>query len=207
MSLVRPFAIADLDAVYAISLATGDAGRDAAPLHQDGRMIGHIYSAPYAMLVPELAFVAEDDDGVAGYVVGTADTRAFEQQMERDWWPTLRQQYADPAGTAPESWTADQKRSFAIHHPDRTPDSVVGPYPAHMHMNLLPRLQGQGMGRQLFERWIAQAQVMGVAGLHVGVSPTNLGGMAFWHAMGFTRIPNAGGAVWLGQSIEPLPKA
>jgi GNAT superfamily N-acetyltransferase len=185
MSLVRPFAAADLDSLYAISLATGDSGRDASPLHQDGRLIGHIYSAPYAMLAPELAFVAEDDQGVAGYVVGAADTRTFDQQLERDWWPALRGQYPDPSGSAPDSWNADQKRSFAIHHPSTTPDAVVGPFPAHMHMNLLPRLQGTGMGRKLFERWIEQARAIGVAGVHVGVSPLNARGMGFWQAIGF----------------------
>ena len=202
MSLVRPFATADLDSLYAISLATGDAGRDAAPLHQDGRLIGHIYSAPYGLLAPNLAFVAEDDAGVAGYVVGVADTRAFDQQLERDWWPALRQQYADPSSSAPESWTADQKRSFAIHHPGTTPDEVVGPFPAHMHMNLLPRLQGTGMGRKLFERWIEQARAMGVPGVHVGVSPLNARGMGFWQAMGFERIATPGKAIWLGQTIR-----
>jgi GNAT superfamily N-acetyltransferase len=202
MSRVRPFDKAHLDSLYAISLATGDAGRDAAPLHLDGRMIGHIYAAPYALLVPELAFVAEDDEGVAGYVVGTADTRAFEQRLEQDWWPALRQQYSDPSGTAPESWTADQKRSFSIHHPSHAPDALLGLYPAHMHMNLLPRLQGQGMGRQLFERWAGQARAMGVSGVHVGVSPTNRGGMGFWQAMGFKPIPDVTGATWLGQTLD-----
>jgi GNAT superfamily N-acetyltransferase len=202
MSLVRPFAAADLDSLYAISLETGDSGRDASLLHQDGRLIGHIYSAPYAMLAPELAFVAEDDQGVAGYVVGTLDTRAFERQLERDWWPALRQQYADPSGSAPEGWTADQKRSFAIHHPGTNPDAVVSAYPAHMHMNLLPRLQGQGMGRALFERWIEAARALGATGVHVGVSPLNARGMGFWQAMGFERIALPGKAIWLGQTIR-----
>jgi GNAT superfamily N-acetyltransferase len=201
MSIVRPFAARDLDSLCAISLATGDAGRDASPLHTDGRMIGHIYSAPYGLLAPELAFVAEDDEGVAGYVVGTSDTRAFDAQLERDWWPSLRAQYADPSGTDPQSWTADQKRSFGIHHPNVTPEAVAGPFPAHLHMNLLPRLQGAGLGRKLFERWAEQARTMGVRGLHVGVSATNRRGMGFWQAMGFERIPDVGGAIWLGQTL------
>ncbi len=200
MALVRPFAKADLDALYSISLATGDSGRDAAPLHQDGRLIGHIYSAPYGLLEPELTFVVEDDEGVAGYLAGTADTRAFELRLERDWWPTLRVQYADPSGLPPEQWTADQKRCFAIHHPSTVPDAVAGPYPAHMHMNLLPRLQGTGMGRALFERWIEQARILGAPGVHVGVSPTNPRGQGFWQAMGLARIDTPTG-VWLGRTL------
>ena len=204
MSLVRPFAAPDLDSLYAISLVTGDSGRDASALYGDGRLIGHIYSAPYALLAPDLAFVAEDDEGVAGYVVGTLDTRAFDRQLERDWWPALRQQYADPSGS-PEGWTADQQRSFAIHHPPVTPDSIVGPFPAHMHMNLLPRLQGQGFGTKLFNAWLERAREQGATGVHVGVSPTNARGMSFWQAMGFVHAPVPGSkAIWLGQPISPV---
>ena len=147
--------------------------------------------------------MVEDDAGVAGYVVGTTDTRAFDAQLERDWWPALRRHYADTADIAPEARNADQNRIFAIHHPGVTPDEIVGPFPAHMHMNLLPRLQGQGLGTGLFKAWFERARELGAMGVHVGVSPTNPRGMAFWQAMGFVRRPVAGSnAIWLGQPID-----
>jgi hypothetical protein len=95
---VRACHARDLDDLYAISVATGLAGGDASALYRDARMMGHIYSAPYAVLSPSTAFVAEDDDGVAGYIVGVADTAAFEERLEREWWPALRRQYDDPSG-------------------------------------------------------------------------------------------------------------
>ena len=66
----------DLDDLYEICLRTGDAGGDASGVVADPRLLGHLFVAPYAVLEPELAFVAVDGEGVAGYVVGTADTRA-----------------------------------------------------------------------------------------------------------------------------------
>ncbi|HTM76768.1 MAG TPA: GNAT family N-acetyltransferase [Devosia sp.] len=202
MSRIRPFTAADLDALYTIALVTGDSGQDATALHSDGKLIGHIYSAPYGVLEPELAFVAEDELGVAGYVVGTTDTLAFAQKLERDWWPALRQRYPDPEAVAPEARTADQQRSFAIHHPETPPDAVVAAFPAHMHMNLLPRLRGQGIGTQLFDRWIETAHGLGARAVHVGVSPTNPGGLGFWQARGFVRLETPEG-LWLGQQIRP----
>jgi GNAT superfamily N-acetyltransferase len=199
--ILRPYRSADLEALYAISLATGDSGQDAGPLHADGRLIGHIYSAPYAILSPQTALVVEDDQGVAGYIVGVVDTRAFEARLEREWWPDLRRRYADPQALPPESWTADQRRAWLIHHPFATPDYVVAGFPGHLHMNLLPRLQGQGVGTALLNRWLAQVRPPG--GLHVGVSRANLGGLGFWRAKGFEPIARppgarAGGAHWLG---------
>ncbi|MGJ3264099.1 MAG: hypothetical protein ACFE0R_12775 [Salinarimonas sp.] len=82
---IRPARPADREALLAISLATGDAGGDAAHLYRDGRLVGLIYSAPYLALAPDLALVAEDEAGVAGFAVGAADTRVFEARLERDW--------------------------------------------------------------------------------------------------------------------------
>src|SRR3546814_727047 len=136
-----------------VSLATGLAGGDAAHLYRDAELMGSIYAAPYALLDPGLAFVAEDQDGVAGYIVGTADTRDWEERLEREWWPTLRLRHANPSGTPLESWNADQRRAFMIHHPVPAPSAIADRYPAHLHMNLLPRTQGRGFGQQLFALW------------------------------------------------------
>ena len=67
---IRPFKPADLDALYAISLATGHEGGDATHLYEDGKLIGHIYAAPYALLEPDFALVVEDDHGIAGFALG-----------------------------------------------------------------------------------------------------------------------------------------
>src|SRR3954447_25645883 len=80
MLTVRPFRADDLDDLYDISLATGEAGGDGAHLYVDPKLIGHIYSAPYARLEPQLALVVEDEQGVAGFVVGTADTSAWKKR-------------------------------------------------------------------------------------------------------------------------------
>jgi GNAT superfamily N-acetyltransferase len=199
---VRP---EDIDQLCAISLATGDAGKDAAPLHRDGRLIGHIYSAPYARLHPELVFVAEDDEGVFGYISGAFDTAAFEERLEREWWPHLRQIYADPQGD-PALWDADQKRIAAIFHPKEAPAVLFGQFPAHIHMNLLPRAQGRGIGSALLDRWIENARANGVRGIHLGANVGNHRGIRFWSSRGFVPVELPPGlasetTVWFGQSL------
>lgn len=199
---VRP---KDLDQLYAISLATGDAGKDAAPLHNDGRLIGHIYSAPYATLLPELVFVAEDDEGVFGYIAGVFDSIAFEARLEREWWPHLREHYADPTGD-PALWNADQKRISLIHHPKPAPAILMERFPAHIHMNLLPRAQGKGMGTALLDRWIENARTNGVKGIHLGANTGNRGAVRFWSSRGFVPVELPKGVasettVWFGQFL------
>lgn len=199
---IRPAVAADIDAFYEISLRTGDRGGDASALYGDRRMVGHIYSAPYLRLRPDFCFVAEDGAGVAGFAVGAPETRAFEDALEREWWPDLRRTYSDPSDVAPADRTPDQRRAHLIHHPARVPPAVQTAFPAHLHMNLLPRLQGRGVGPRLLERWLSVARSAGVSGVHVGSNGENSGAIRFWERMGFTRLDVAvgGRTVWLGRS-------
>ena len=188
MLTIRPFAPNELDALYRISLATGLAGGNAAHLYADPKLIGHIYSAPYALLEPQLALVVEDAEGVAGFAVGTTDTTAFERKLERAWWPALRKHYAKPPSTNVSEWTPDQRRASMIHSPSLTPPAVAIGYPAHLHINLLPRLQGRGAGTTLFGQWLTVARKHGAKGLHVGINRANAGAVKFWGKMGFDDL-------------------
>jgi GNAT superfamily N-acetyltransferase len=208
MPELRPFKGPDIEPLYAISLATGDSGKDASAVYRDARMIGHIYSAPYALFSPETALVAEDEDGVGGYVVGALNTRAFEERLERDWWPALRERYPAPSGE-PATWDADQRRSFMIHHPRRTPDLIVNAFPSHLHMNIAPRMQGRGVGSALLRLWLSSARLMGAKGVHLGTNGANHRAMRFWEARGFARlelppIMPSDSTIWFGQVLEIL---
>ena len=202
MVTLRPFHPDDLPALYAISLATGHRGGDASHLHQDPKLVGHIYSAPYGLLDQGVALVAVDGEGICGYAVGVTDTAAWEQALERSWWPALRRQYTDPSGTPPETRTWDQRRAWLIHHPFPTPPAVVRAFPGHLHMNLFPRAQGQGVGPRLLEKWFALAAARGGVGVHVGVNAGNEKGLRFWGRHGFEAFTPEGVAhgrtVWMG---------
>lgn len=199
---IRPYVSEDLPALYQICLATGDAGNDASHLYHDWKLIGHIYAAPYGVLSPETAFVVEDEFGVGGYIVGPPDTRSFEHEMESDWWPELRTHYADPPEPR-DDWTPDQRLSFLIHHPPRTPKRICEPYPAHLHINLLPRLQAKGVGRILIRAWLERMAAIGVDKVHLGVGPANERAVRFYRAFGFSeieRLPAPYNVIWFGIS-------
>jgi GNAT superfamily N-acetyltransferase len=190
----------DLDAFYAISLATGHAGGDATHLYEDRMLMGHIYSAPYAHLQPDLALVVEDDAGVGGFAVGAIETATWEARLERDWWPHLRSRYPDP-GEPSSAWTADQKRWAMIHHPELTPATVAKSYPAHLHLNLLPRLQNQGHGAMLAQAWLQIAKEKRANAVHVGVNRINVRAVRFWARCGFEPLTADDGmqrTVWMG---------
>jgi len=73
---IRPYRDSDLDDLYRICLQTGDSGEDATSKFEDPRILGDVFAAPYGLFEPSLAFVAEDETGVGGYIVRALDTRA-----------------------------------------------------------------------------------------------------------------------------------
>lgn len=203
MEIFRQVRPEDLHDLYAISLATGYEGGDASHLYNDPQLMGHIYSAPYAALEPKLAIVVEDRQGVAGFAVGARDTGEWERLLATEWWPTLRGRYIDPPGTSRNSWTPDERRASMIHHPMLTPADIVHEYPTHLHLNLLPRLQGRGVGTKLFEEWRNAAVEQGAKGIHVGVNRANASAILFWKKVGFVELSIAkddnARTVWMGR--------
>lgn len=204
MPTIRSFHPRDLEALYRISLATGFAGGDAAHLYADPKLMGHIYSASYALLEPELALVVEDRDGVAGFAVGTACTTAWEHKLEELWWPSLREQYAMPAEQDAELWSHDERRIVMIHRPRHSPRVIARDYPAHLHLNLLPRMQGRGIGARLLGEWLAIRGNLGGSATHVAVNRANVGALRFWEKMSFFDLPAEGPpdgrTIWKGRS-------
>ena len=199
MVVLRPYRAEDLDALYRVCLATGDAGKDATALHNDPKAVGAVYAAPYGVLEPDHAFVAEDERGVSGYIVGTYDSTEFAEREERDWWPALRAHYATvPAG---QLTAADRERIGAMLAPSSNPAHIVADYPAHIHMNLLPYLRGQRVGSGLLTLWLDQARADGVRGVHLGANAGNAGGIAFWTASGFKPLETIGRTAWFGMKL------
>ncbi len=202
---IRPARPDDLEAIYEVCLLTGDSGADASHLHRDPKLVGHVFAAPYAVLEPELALVAEDDAGVGGYILGALDTPAFEARLETQWWPALRAQYPDPQGDA-NTWNLDELRAWQIHHPHPTPRRLTGPYPSHLHIDLVPRFQGRGLGRAMMDRWLALIRERGSSGVHLGVSPANHRARRFYRAYGLAEFrfpkPRADGAVYFVRDLR-----
>lgn len=196
---IRPVQPADLDALYQICLQTGDAGEDATDLYEDPRLLGEVFAAPYAVLEPDLAFVTEDEQGVSGFVLGALDTPAFEERLEEEWWPALRQKYPDPPAG---DWTREEQWMAHIHHPPRTPAELTGPYPSHLHINLLPRTQGQGAGRKLIDTLLGALRARGSRGVHFGVWIANSRAIGFYRHVGFTEIGSDDDGITFGQSLN-----
>jgi ribosomal protein S18 acetylase RimI-like enzyme len=183
---IRAAVAEDRLALYEICRLTGDAGEDATARYDDPDLLGTVWVGPYLVLEPDLAFVVVDSAGVAGYVLGAADTAAFEAACEEHWWPDLRRRYPEPPSSG--DLTPDQELHKWIHHPPKTPEHVLARYPAHLHIDMLPRGQGRGLGRRLVDTLLDALRRRGVAGVHLGVDTANHRAIGFYEHLGFFSI-------------------
>ena len=178
---VRP---EDLDDLYDICLRTGDAGRDATAMYADPRLLGDLFVAPYAVLEPERAFVVDDGTRAQGYVVGAADSRAFEARCEAEWWPAARERHADdvPRPGMEQIFLSLLQAPMVAH------DRVLERFPSHLHIDLLPDYQSGGWGKRLMETLFDALRAAGSPGVHLGVSEQNQRAIGFYDHLGFEQL-------------------
>jgi len=189
-AIVRTYRPADRAALYAVCLATGANGQDASRLFRDPQLLGHRYVGPYLDLEPRLSFTLEDAHGPCGYVLGTADTERFYRTLVDEWLPPLRERLAEP-GPYPARWSENDRLLAELHSPTLTTPADLGSYPAHLHIDVLPRAQGRGHGRRMVQTLLTALVELGCVGVHLGVNPRNDRAIGFYRALGFVEVPSA----------------
>jgi ribosomal protein S18 acetylase RimI-like enzyme len=196
---IRTAVPGDLERLHLICLRTGDAGEDATTLHGDPDLLGLVWAAPYLHHAPEHAFVVAGADDVArGYVLGALDSRAFEATLEREWWPALRERYPLQA---PGRTEADQAAVALIHDPPTAVAAIAEHHPSHLHIDLLPEVQGQGLGRRLLETLLGSLADAGSPGVHLGVAARNERAIGFYRTLGFCELGRSRHGIAFGRSL------
>ena len=196
---IRPYGPADRAAVYDVCVRTADAGSDARGQWSTDDLMPDLFAGPYVDLEPSLAFVLDDGERVVGYVVGTADTTGFVRAWRRQWTARLAGRYPpppDPPRTAEDQFVA------LLYRPERMLRPELVPYPAHLHIDLLPGHQGAGHGRALIDTFRAAAARAGAAAVHLGVDPANHRARGFYEHLGFTEIVAEDDVVYLGRATS-----
>ncbi|MEU3554685.1 GNAT family N-acetyltransferase [Streptomyces fragilis] len=194
---VRPYRPSDRRAVGRVCVLTAYDGGDATPHYTDPEILPRLFAFPYVDREPELAFVVDDGDGEAvGYILGTADTPAFAAWFRDHWLPTAAETYPAPGPRGSEP-TMDEVMAALLHDPERMVRPELPPYPAHLHIDILPACQGRGLGRALMETFLDALHASGVEAVHLCMSKSNTRARAFYDRMGFQELEvEDDGPVW-----------
>jgi ribosomal protein S18 acetylase RimI-like enzyme len=182
---VRRYEPTDLGALREICILTGHSGRDARGSMTDTSLLPDVFAEPYVVYDPLLAFVADDDGRAVGYILGTADTVAFADWFRTTWLPLVAPKHA---GRPAEITDFESLILELMYNPGRMVHDDLAPYPAHLHIDILPEYQGQGLGRKLIDAFRGELVSRGVEKFHLSMDPQNVNARAFYDRIGFEPI-------------------
>lgn len=78
-------------------------------------------------------------------------------------------------------------------------------YPAHLHIDLLPEAQGQGLGKKLLKKLIEHLSELEVKGLLLNVSLENEGAIRFYERFGFKELQRGEHEIVMGIKVNKKP--
>ncbi|KAK0453491.1 acyl-CoA N-acyltransferase [Armillaria borealis] len=190
--IIRRATEADEAALSRICLLTADTGKSAEHLHDFGELPGLVYAVPYVKLPTTWGFVLVDrTHEVVGYIIGSKDTRAYEQHASEHWWPALAEKYPPESATKP----ADVRYMQLLRNMHTAPAANIAFASAHLHIDILPEYQKQGWGRKLMQTaldYLKGENIVG-DGVWLGMDPRNEGARKFYERLGFADIEGAPG--------------
>lgn len=177
---VRRAGPGDWDAVRALCADTGAQGEpvDAAERAE----FAERWTGPYRVLRPDWTFVAVEEGKVVGYLTGSPDSLAFEEERHKTF---------KPEPDSREFFPMDFRLGLWSEHP------------AHLHMNVAASARGRGAGRALLEAFFGELRARGVRSAHVFCGERASG---YWKKAGFAdlRVETPYAGVRLHVMVRPV---
>ena len=157
----------------------------------------------------------ESDGRVLGVILCSPMTNASMREFNRNYFPSLLPALDKVEKVSPTAFEASglsyyripEGKEFLRHHPVKG-RLIHMKYPAHLHINVHPDAQRQGLGHLLMDRLITHLTELGVPGLHLIVASDNRKGIGFYERYGFKALldispPGEGGIVY-GLNLKTL---
>jgi len=193
--IIRNYQEEDEAAVEDITYRTGFKGEDLTgrDFIDDQRLCFLISIYYYARYEPEHFFVAVDtgNDAVVGFIAGTPDTAAQKKNyLKKIIWRITLRTFLFTIWRYPQSFKTLMKMARMVDSlGDRaTAAAIQSEYPAHLHINLLPEYQSQGLGTRLMRHFEKYLIGQGAKGVHLGTTNHNRKAVPFYKKMGFTVV-------------------
>ena len=195
---IRSYRSSDKDLVYSICLKTGESGKDATHLFNDPLVLGHIYAGPYMKYEPQSVFILNDNKGVCGYIMGTMNSNQFYNWMDKEWFPAIRTNYVQPTGD-PLKWNRTEKTTSILFQPLKK--KLFKDFPAHLHIDLLPRAQGKGQGKIMMDHFISHLKRNSITGVHLELGAKNDRAFNFYSKYGMAELERDDDSIFMGLYI------
>lgn len=178
----------DREAVRHICNETGHLGDPIDPYFSDREVFADLHSFYYTDVASDSSFVIEDDGEVIGYLLGCLDSVRYRAWVKSDLEARiLKRAFARGVflrpGTAPLVWR------FVVDWLREKPHfgDAGDEYPAHLHINLLPRGRKRGLGGLLIKNYFELLRANGLSGVFLETTAENTNAVGFFKSQGFVE--------------------
>jgi GNAT superfamily N-acetyltransferase len=162
MVVVRRAAPEDWAAIAGLCADTGAQGE---PVGDDERVeFAERWVGPYRVLRPASSFVAQEGGRLVGYLTGSPDSLAFEEERRRAFKPEPDAREFFPMDFRLELWSR---------------------HPAHLHMNVAASARRRGVGAALLAAFFAALREAGAPSVHVICGEA---ASTYWKKAGFADL-------------------
>ena len=178
-----------------IAADTGFFGAPVEAFLDDRRLMQDIFVAYYVDCEPEHLWVAELDGTLVGYIcgsVGGPQVRRQQAQMVR---AALFRLVTLRYRIGARSWRYFIRTARAALSGDYPRVDLSG-YPAHLHINLMERARGSGLGKRLMQACLEQMVTLGVPGIHLNTTSMNVAAIKLYEKMGFQLLARRRTRLW-----------
>ncbi|MEI6578533.1 MAG: GNAT family N-acetyltransferase [Eubacteriales bacterium] len=185
MAAIRPYESKDKENVREICLATGPKN---AYEHKHRILLLACFCDYYVENEPQNCFVvADDNDDAVGYIMCAEDNRIYFKKFTEKYVPAARKA---GFGWGIAAWITNIPLKY-----------YVSKYPAHLHIDILPAYQHQGLGSRLMDALIANLKAKNVPSIMLVCGADNKNGLNFYKKYGFTQVVDVFGFVVMGMEL------
>ncbi|CAF5214055.1 unnamed protein product, partial [Rotaria magnacalcarata] len=95
-----------------------------------------------------------------------------------------------------ESVKQDREILRSFHNDNLQSFKLFDDYPSHLHIDLLPKAQGQGYGTKMIHHIVDELKRLGSKGVHLQMSANNVRAFRFYTKVGFTVLEQDPETIW-----------
>lgn len=185
----RPYSPSDESAVYDICLKTCDDGMDGTEVFpQYPHVIADKLIGALVTLSPEFGYVAEDDEGIMGYVVCGLDATQLYQRAQLAWTPAMCDKYPKPQYTTHLSPAEEVMLGFHCESTP-TPADVTKTLPSVIRLDILSsRIEDLAVPKRLLACALSSLRARGSTGVHVELNVGDKHMTEHYRSLGFVPI-------------------
>jgi ribosomal protein S18 acetylase RimI-like enzyme len=179
---IRKLEKIDEESLIDICFITGDSFLK--KTYPDSYLFSLFWCLYYVWYEEDNCFVAYNTKSkkVIGYIFSTLDTVKQEFNFKQKMTPIIKEKMKE---LKIRSIRAHLVTHFVINRPQtRKRKRFLKVYPAHLHINILPEYQRQGIGQKLMKSFENNLKEKEVIGFHLEVSANNKLGISFYEKYG-----------------------